>query len=78
MKKYSPLRIILFGSLANDNIHEYRDIDLVVIKNTEKNFYDRFEETVDLLQENVDTILLHILLKKKKNWKTAICFLERK
>lgn len=31
---------------------------MVVIKNTTKNFYDRLEETVDLLQENVDTDII--------------------
>jgi len=54
IKKYDPLKIILFGSLAKGDIHEYSDIDLVVIKNTTKNFYDRLEETVDILKENVD------------------------
>jgi len=56
--KYAPLKIILFGSLATGNIHEYSDIDLVVIKNTTKSFYDRLEETVDLLQEDVDTDII--------------------
>ncbi|WP_422445324.1 nucleotidyltransferase domain-containing protein [Thermoanaerobacterium sp. DL9XJH110] len=58
IEKYNPLKIILFGSLATGDIHEYSDIDLVVIKNTTKNFYDRLEETVDLLQKNVGTDII--------------------
>ncbi|WP_422445322.1 nucleotidyltransferase domain-containing protein [Thermoanaerobacterium sp. DL9XJH110] len=58
IEKYDPLKIILFGSLATGKTDEYSDIDLVVIKNTTKNFYDRLEETVDLLQENVDTDII--------------------
>ncbi|HHW01693.1 MAG TPA: nucleotidyltransferase domain-containing protein [Thermoanaerobacterales bacterium] len=58
IEKYDPLKIILFGSLATGNIHEYSDIDLVVIKNTTKNFYDRLEEMVDLLKKDVGTDII--------------------
>ena len=44
IKEYDPLKIVLFGSLATGNIHEYSDIDLVVIKNSQKGFYERLEE----------------------------------
>ena len=58
IEKYDPLKIILFGSLATGNIHEYSDIDLVVIKNTTKNFYDRLEGMVDLLKKDVGTDII--------------------
>ena len=44
VKEYDPLKIVLFGSLVTGNIHEYSDIDLVVIKNSQKGFYERLEE----------------------------------
>jgi predicted nucleotidyltransferase len=44
IKEYDPLKIVLFGSLATGNIHEYSDIDLVVIKNSQKGFYERLKE----------------------------------
>lgn len=44
INKYDPLKIILFGSLVSGNIHEYSDIDLIVIKKSQRNFYERLEE----------------------------------
>ncbi len=38
---YSPEKIILFGSLASGDIHEWSDIDLAVIKDTNERFIDR-------------------------------------
>ncbi len=37
-------KIILFGSLASGNIHKSSDIDIIVVKKTEKRFFDRLEE----------------------------------
>lgn len=44
IKEYSPEKIILFGSLATNNIHEWSDIDLAIIKSTDKRFIDRLHE----------------------------------
>lgn len=44
INEYEPLKIILFGSLVSGNIHEYSDIDLIVIKNSQRNFYERLKE----------------------------------
>ena len=41
IKDYSPEKIILFGSLADGNIHEWSDVDLVIIKETKERFIDR-------------------------------------
>ena len=41
---YQPEKIILFGSMADDNISEWSDLDLAVIKNTAKPFYQRLRE----------------------------------
>ena len=39
--EYDPEKIILFGSLATGNIHEWSDIDLFIIKETDKRPIDR-------------------------------------
>ena len=41
-KEYSPLKIILFGSYVYGNPTEDSDIDILIIKNTNKNRVDRF------------------------------------
>jgi predicted nucleotidyltransferase len=37
-------KVILFGSLVRDTIHRSSDIDLIVIKKTDRKFLDRLEE----------------------------------
>ena len=44
INEYEPLKIVLFGSLVTGDIHEYSDIDLIVIKNSQKGFYERLKE----------------------------------
>jgi len=59
IKKYDPVKIILFGSLANGNVHEYSDIDLIVIvKESEKSFYERLEEIIQITMPKVATDIL--------------------
>jgi predicted nucleotidyltransferase len=41
-REYKPLRIILFGSYAFGNPTEDSDIDLLILKNTNKRRVDRF------------------------------------
>ncbi|MEK6808968.1 MAG: nucleotidyltransferase domain-containing protein [Nanoarchaeota archaeon] len=43
-KEYKPLKIILFGSYAHGNPREDSDIDLLILKNTNKRRVDRFVE----------------------------------
>jgi predicted nucleotidyltransferase len=44
IREYAPQKIILFGSLATNHIHEWSDIDLAIIKDTDKRFLDRLHE----------------------------------
>ncbi|MDP2936282.1 MAG: nucleotidyltransferase domain-containing protein [Dehalococcoidia bacterium] len=53
VRVYQPTRIILFGSLAQDAVHEWSDIDLAVIKETDKRFLDRIGEVLELIQSTV-------------------------
>ena len=43
-ENYHPLKIILFGSAASKNINQRSDIDVIVIKETDKNFWERLRE----------------------------------
>ncbi len=51
-------RVILFGSLASDQVRDESDIDLVVVKETSLPFIDRLHEVRRLLRPRVDTDIL--------------------
>lgn len=53
-----PEQIIVFGSLATGQAHEWSDIDLVIVKETELSFWQRLRETRRLLQPIVGTDIL--------------------
>jgi predicted nucleotidyltransferase len=41
INKYQPEKIILFGSLATGEVHEWSDIDLMLVKDVEEHFWMR-------------------------------------
>jgi predicted nucleotidyltransferase len=43
-KAYVPDKIILFGSVATGKAKENSDIDIIIIKETEKKFWERLRE----------------------------------
>ena len=58
--KYQPEKVILFGSLATGRINEWSDIDLLIIKETDKRPLDRALEAYSLLgnyREPMDIIV---------------------
>jgi predicted nucleotidyltransferase len=55
IEKYQPEKIILFGSLATGEAHEWSDIDLAIIKETELNYFERLFEFKRLLDCNLAT-----------------------
>jgi len=57
-EKYRPVKIILFGSLANDRVDKWSDIDLILVKDTEKPFLDRSKEVILLLKPKVGMDIL--------------------
>ncbi len=65
VREYRPRRILLFGSLAQGRVHEYSDIDLIVIKETDKPFFDRIWEVLRLLKS---TEALDILVYTPEEW----------
>jgi uncharacterized protein len=55
---YRPQKILLFGSVAVERPHEWSDLDLVIIKDTEKRFLDRTKEVMQLLQPRMGVDIL--------------------
>lgn len=55
-KEYQPERIILFGSYAYGKPTGNSDIDLLIIKNTDKRPIDRWVEVKRLLRDNSRTL----------------------
>ncbi len=53
-----PERIILFGSLAGDTPHDWSDIDLVVVCESDQRFLDRVKAVMRLLQPRVGVDIL--------------------
>ncbi len=50
---YRPEKIILFGSMANANVREWSDLDLVIIKETTQPFLQRLKEVALLCRASV-------------------------
>ncbi|MCX6089731.1 MAG: nucleotidyltransferase domain-containing protein [Candidatus Atribacteria bacterium] len=57
-KHGAPEKVILFGTLAEGRIHEWSDIDLVVIERTTLPFYQRLRKIRKLLQPEVGMDIL--------------------
>ena len=51
-KGYKPKKVILFGSYAYGKPTEDSDIDLLIIKNTDKRPIDRWVEVKRILRDN--------------------------
>ncbi len=49
----SPEKVILFGTLAKGLVHEWSDIDLVVVERTQLPFFQRIKKVRKLLQPKV-------------------------
>jgi predicted nucleotidyltransferase len=51
--EYRPEKIVLFGSLADNVVHEWSDIDLLIVKDTDKRPIDRNIELFNLIHPKV-------------------------
>jgi predicted nucleotidyltransferase len=51
--QYQPEKVFLFGSLVNGKVHEWSDIDLMIIKKTERRPVERCLELSRLIQPRV-------------------------
>jgi predicted nucleotidyltransferase len=53
-----PKQIILFGSYCAGQVHEWSDLDLVIVKETQDAFLDRTRQVLDLLEPRVGVDVL--------------------
>jgi len=53
--KYKPEKIILFGSYGTDKYSYTSDIDLLIVKETEKRFVDRVVELIRLIRDRFES-----------------------
>lgn len=56
LRRYNPERIILFGSYARGDVDEYSDVDVVVIKQTERRFLERLIEVAKCLDNDLGRV----------------------
>lgn len=56
IRQYQPKKVILFGSYAYGEPAEDSDIDLLIIKDTDKNPMDRWMEVKRLLRDTTRTL----------------------
>jgi predicted nucleotidyltransferase len=66
IKEYKPKKVILFGSYAYGEPTEDSDIDLFIIKNTDKRPIDRWIEVKRLLREHSRTLPVPPLVYTEK------------
>lgn len=50
---YHPEQVIVFGSLASGQITETSDLDLLIVKETEKGFFERIKDVVTLCDYDI-------------------------
>jgi len=58
MIQYRPQKVLLFGSLASGETGEWSDLDLVIVRETEKRFLDRTKEVMQLLRPRIGVDIL--------------------
>jgi predicted nucleotidyltransferase len=78
-REYDPERIILFGSMAVNKVHEWSDIDLLIIKKTSKRLIERTLEVGRLVQPKVGIDLFiytpeeyELLLKERSSFLLSV------
>ena len=56
--RYGAQKVLLFGSMIGDETSEWSDLDLVIVKETNRRFLDRTKEVMQLLQLRVGADIL--------------------
>lgn len=59
VSQYQPERILIFGSVASGDVGPWSDIDMIVIKRTDKPFMDRIADVLRIIQprEAIDVLV---------------------
>jgi predicted nucleotidyltransferase len=74
-KKYSPEKIILFGSCARGDYDEYSDIDMVIIKDTNRRFLDRIKDILGICDYSIafePLVYTPVEFKEMSEWNVFI------
>ena len=50
---YQPEQVIVFGSLASGHVTETSDLDLLIVKETDKRFFERTKEVVKICDYDI-------------------------
>ncbi len=66
IKEYQPKRVILFGSYAYGEPTEDSDVDLLIVKNTDKRLIDRWIEVKRLLRDTSQSLPVSPLVYTEK------------
>lgn len=53
VSRFDPERVIVFGSVARGDVHEDSDIDLMIVKETDRPFLKRIDDVLELLHVDV-------------------------
>jgi predicted nucleotidyltransferase len=53
LRRYRPRRVILFGSFARGDYHAGSDVDLLIIKETERPFIERIGDVLTLCDYSI-------------------------
>ena len=65
LRRYNPEKIILFGSYARGDTDEYSDLDVVIIKNTEKRFIERLVEVAKYLDNDLGKVDVFVYTREE-------------
>ncbi len=72
VSEYKPERIILFGSYGTEMARKSSDIDLLIIKKTNKRFVDRLVELMQLIRNKFAlTYTVEPLVYTPEEWRCA-------
>jgi len=50
---YQPEQVIVFGSLASGHVTETSDLDLLIVKETDKRFFERIKDVVKICDYDI-------------------------
>lgn len=53
IQELDPERIIVFGSMARGDVHQDSDLDLLIVKETDRPFLQRIDDVLAVLQTDV-------------------------
>jgi predicted nucleotidyltransferase len=65
LRQYNPEQVIIFGSCARGDADEYSDMDVVVIKQTEKRFLERLIEVAKCLDNDLGKVDVFVYTREE-------------